>query len=491
MRFKDVTAYRGKSCVLSEATFQWTRGVKGLVQLVLGTLARDDFYLEDKALYDAMSKQQAWYTSLFGKYRICELVGGITRLRYKISDISLHIENSKDSPLASWLWKELFNEELCLDNYSYDCSHRASFVHSGENLLRSNVYNVRAAQLAVRDLERIRLGAIGNLLDGKALATLSDSVIRMALLRMADYVAPSPHTVSATALIDQVIFAIGNQEYSCRLARDPFHLKTLRLVIKSINYSGHSVKRSFYLQDGDIWFSELKVDVPHELTEIIGKAIVFIISYLKSSLTSVNLWITQTISKLNGQAVEGVYRLLRSYLYSLGVPSNVLENFSLFYHQDGKARYLLDDARLKRVRQTLENSCTMAADESSIVSPAAETLTWYATSYLSSQETMSYSDALVPWRCWDGSPDTWKKPIPGFGASEIGVYGYGVSHAEPVALPSSIESRAMCVVFTESTTPLLREKFLELPELIQNSAMNALDSFAFQPESFGIDEIFN
>jgi hypothetical protein len=89
---------------------------------------------------------------------------------------------------------------------------------------------------------------------------------------------------------------------------------------------------------------------------------------------------------------------------------------------------------------------------------------------------MSYTDAILPWQPWYGTPDIWKKPIPGFGSSKISVYGNRRTWAEPVNLGTDRTSVAVCAVYPDEFAPLFKghlqsisSSFIGDPERISSS----------------------
>jgi hypothetical protein len=89
---------------------------------------------------------------------------------------------------------------------------------------------------------------------------------------------------------------------------------------------------------------------------------------------------------------------------------------------------------------------------------------------------MSYTDAVVPWRAWCGTPNTWKRPLPGFGGSEIVVYGRGATWAEPVSLGTHTRSVAVCAVYRNDYAPQLKDKFLTVPPALFGDFKRVADS---------------
>lgn len=127
IEFGDVRAYRGKESLLSEATFQWTKGVQCLVQLVLGSFGGAGFSVTDRALYDAMSRPQPWYRDLFGSSRVCKFVGGRTFLAHGAHEVILHGRKLDSICEIAELWTHIFQEpfpipdEPCEGSALMDC----------------------------------------------------------------------------------------------------------------------------------------------------------------------------------------------------------------------------------------------------------------------------------------------------------------------------------------------------------------------------------
>lgn len=174
------------------------------------------------------------------------------------------------------------------------------------------------------------------------------------------------------------------------------------------------------------------------------------------------------VRSFNSAAVDHLYGVLRRYASAHGVSNAALSEFSLFVHVNGRARYVLDDLRYRRIQDVLISG----ADpdwllEKSEIDRHLETEAWYATSVLRSVDTMSYTESIRPMLLWTGTPDTWQRPIPGFGASEIAVYGNGTSCAEPLAGAGYGTAVSLCAVFTGEYASAFGGKFLSMPLALQ------------------------
>jgi hypothetical protein len=120
IEYGEVRSYRGKESLLSEATFQWTKGVQCLVQLVLGSLNARGFSVADKALYDAMSRPQPWYRDLFGSSRVCKFVGGRTYLAHGGHTVVLYGRKLESFSEVAELWNQLFQDPFPAQGGSFD-----------------------------------------------------------------------------------------------------------------------------------------------------------------------------------------------------------------------------------------------------------------------------------------------------------------------------------------------------------------------------------
>jgi hypothetical protein len=199
-------------------------------------------------------------------------------------------------------------------------------------------------------------------------------------------------------------------------------------------------------------------------------------TYLEHLFSQLHRLLVVGVRALNPAIVDHIYLSLRAYLATLGMGKEG-DKFSLFAHIDGAGRYLLDSARYEKVQMKMKSTSSLESPcNSNSLKLSLESEAWYCTSAHRSENTMSYTDAILPWQPWCGTPDIWKKPIPGFGSSEISVYGNGRTWAEPVNLGTDRTSVAMCAVYPDEFAPLLKGHFQTIsssfigdPERISNS----------------------
>jgi hypothetical protein len=198
--------------------------------------------------------------------------------------------------------------------------------------------------------------------------------------------------------------------------------------------------------------------------------------FLSDIRTQLQKDVVKAIDSFNPSVVEHLYRVVRGYLSSMSVDSCALRSFSIYGHINGRARYLIDPVRAQEVASTI--AVSGGCETSSRNIPFGHTLrteAWYATSVSRSLDTMSYTDAITPQRAWCGTPDIWRRPIPGFGASEIAVYGSGRAWAEPIGLTTMKSNVKLCAVFRDEHAGALGGKFLDIPQVLRTVCSPAVE----------------
>ena len=216
--------------------------------------------------------------------------------------------------------------------------------------------------------------------------------------------------------------------------------------------------------DGDSPFVGIRVLGPRSLKQIAPILAREASIYCRQAQSHLRDCLAAAVRRFNPPVVDRLYGILRRYLSASGVIEEALSEFSIFAHIRGRARYLLDDIRYRGIQRLLRASTGASWSKNDVVmNRSVETEAWYSTSVVNSLDTMSYTEAILPSRTWCGTPDLWKRPIPGFGASEIAVYGMARTWAEPLNLKASGSKISFCAVFREEHSSGLKGKFQRLP----------------------------
>lgn len=216
-------------------------------------------------------------------------------------------------------------------------------------------------------------------------------------------------------------------------------------------------------------FLNIEIWSPSSLSRYVEHLAQSTVSYWTAAYRHLRGLLHVTVRRLNPAIVDELYRLLRQQISLSSGDDTLLNSFSLFLHTKGHCRYILDDLRHKSVRSALHSSRPIWRRGDDGFSRMAQTEAWYSMSVNASANTMSFAEAIVPRRCWSGTPDTWTTPIPGFGASEVAVYGAGVSWAVPIDLGTSSggSTIACCAVFPDTVAHALRAPLTNPHSLIQ------------------------
>ena len=263
----------------------------------------------------------------------------------------------------------------------------------------------------------------------------------------------APHRVGTTGSITTTLDGVPIVIAAHPAPRNP---TVLRLTLEN----GDSAKLQHTLRcPPEARFLSIELWAPPSLAKHAESLALATMTYWTAAYRHLRGLLHVTVRRLNTHIIDELYRLLRQQISLSSGDDTLLNGFSLFVHIHGKCRYVLDDQRHQAVRAALQSTKPIWRQSDDGFSRMAQTEAWYSTSVNDSENTMSFAEAIIPRRSWSGTPDTWTTPIPGFGASEVAVYGAGVSWAIPIDLSADAREPAVtcCAVFPDTFAHALRE----------------------------------
>jgi len=481
----------------TEYTFQWTRGMQGLVILLLATAAakgEELVVLQGQrgsvayALYYGLSRRDRtrWLLDVFGQSpsgaSLAERIinrsfsGGQTGLafvsirpeRLPFDAISVVVGSSTISGREEL---DGFAERL-LSQYGNGASlqcHEGHLASSRLEATRDGIHRGRLppnSELSYAEEVEVIASALWDVEQALSVARWEQAPLTVPLIAVLESRLPSLAARYATRFIPDS-YPPDSEIVVERSSHDSYLDFTFK--IPGISSSSNLVTS----EERSGQFDGVQIHGPTCLKSIAHKCARAIHLYLLEGERALRRAVCATVRTLNPEVVSHLYDLLRRYLSVTGVEESVLDQFSLFAHVGGQARYVLDGVRYKRIQDAfLDSSAASWMDSEEPLSRYVATEAWYGTSVLPSADTMSFTDAILPKRHWTGTPDTWKRPIPGFGASEIAVYGTARACAEPILLRCCEEVFSCCAVYKGEVSEAFTGKFLALPPSFQHLLEN-------------------
>jgi hypothetical protein len=357
--------------------------------------------------------------------------------------------------------------------------HKASFEST---LLSYDACNLAALAIADVDNHIQKLNRFCPSLSVGLVAQLESTLLRIVATRSAELLVEQLGRSKSDLVhhAHSVYYVKERESWSLRVDEEEDDRHTLLLTVVCKDSPSYSLAE--YSLDGNYRFSKIKVIGCRSIQKAARRLVECIAIYWASAYRYLRFNMASVIQRFNPPIVDHMYSTIRRYLDESGLSDVVATEFSLYAHIDGRARYLLDSQRYRRVQSVLHASTSSHwVNSKTLLSQKVETEAWYGTSVLLSPDTMSYTEAVVPRRAWTGTPDSWKRPVPGFGTSEVAIYGTGRSTAEPLSIDCEGNRIAICAIFTSEVFEALSGKFIGLPADYRRTLKEAAEELVSLP----------